>query len=176
VLVDEDRCALYTRSENGVVAVYDLGATMTEAPRRVAEVRDVAAAAQMARGGGLFYDRSGGGYSSYGGGGVGGYSSYGGGGGGGRSSSATGSGSSSTTQKGKRLVHVAVVSARESSTVTLVAVCADGRRVYLTSLPSAGGYGRYGERSAPYGSNNAVQRGSKGTGTLNKPTGVCRRR
>ena len=161
VLVDEDRCALYTRSENGVVAVYDLGATMTEAPRRVAEVRDVAAAAQMARGGGLFYDRSGGGYSSYGGGGVGGYSSYGGGGGGGRSSSATGSGSSSTTQKGKRLVHVAVVSARESSTVTLVAVCADGRRVYLTSLPSAGGYGRYGERSAPYGSNNAVQRGSK---------------
>jgi nuclear pore complex protein Nup155 len=161
VLVDEDRCALYTRSENGVVAVYDLGATMTEAPRRVAEVRDVAAAAQMARGGGLFYDRSGGGYSSYGGGGGGGYSSYGGGGGGGRSSSATGSGSSSTTQKGKRLVHVAVVSARESSTVTLVAVCADGRRVYLTSLPSAGGYGRYGERSAPYGSNNAVQRGSK---------------
>ena len=162
VLVDEDRCALYTRSENGVVAVYDLGATMTEAPRRVAEVRDVAAAAQLARGGGLFYDRSGGGYSSYGGGGVGGYSSYGGGGGGGRSSSATGSGSSLTTQKGKRLVHVAVVSARESSTVTLVAVCADGRRVYLTSLPSAGGYGRYGERSAPYGSGGAVARGTRG--------------
>ena len=47
------------------------------------------------------------------------------------------------TQKGKKLVHVAVVSAAESSTITLVAVCADGRRVYLTSLPSAGYGGRY---------------------------------
>ena len=47
-------------------------------------------------------------------------------------------------------MHVAVVSARESATVTLVAVCADGRRVYFTALPSAG-YGRYGQ-SAPFGS------------------------
>lgn len=60
--MDEDRNALYTRSENGVVAVYDLGVNNADAPRRVAEVRDIAGAAQMARGGGLFYDqgRSGG--------------------------------------------------------------------------------------------------------------------
>ena len=51
VLVDEDRCALYTRSDSGVVAVYDLGAALADAPRRVAEVRDAAAAAaQTARG------------------------------------------------------------------------------------------------------------------------------
>ena len=146
VLVDEDRCALYTRSENGVVAVYDLGAALAEAPRRVAEVRDVAAAAQTARGGGLFYDGrgAGGGF----GGGAHGYAPYGGAAGGGGKSGA--GGSNSQTQKGKRLVHVAVVSARESATVTLVAVCADGRRVYFTALPSAG-YGRYGQ-SAPFGS------------------------
>ena len=149
VLVDEDRCALYTRSENGVVAVYDLGASLAEAPRRVAEVRDVVAAAQTARGGGLFYDgRGGGGGSGFG---AHGYSSYGAAPRGGSGNSGSSGGSGSQTQKGKRLVHIAVVSARESTTVTLVAVCADGRRVYFTALPSPGGYGRYGP-NAPFGS------------------------
>ena len=50
VLVDEYRCTLYTRSEGGAVNVFDLGPGCAETPRRVAEVRDVAAAAQMARG------------------------------------------------------------------------------------------------------------------------------
>jgi len=161
VLVDEDRCALYTRSESGVVAVYDLGAALAEAPRRVAEVRDVAGAAQTARGGGLFYD-------GRGATGAHGYAPYGaqsfGGGGGDRTSGTSGKGSQ--TRKGGRLVHVAVVSARESATATLVAVCADGRRVYFTALPSAGharygpsGLGAYGN-SGSYGAGAGAHRGA----------------
>ena len=60
VLVDEHRCALYTRSESGVVSVFDLGANCADPPRKVAEVRDVAAAAQMARGGGGLFNQYGG--------------------------------------------------------------------------------------------------------------------
>ena len=161
VLVDEDRCALYTRSDSGVVAVYDLGAALADAPRRVAEVRDVAAAAQTARGGGLFYD-------GRGATGAHGYAPYGaqsfGGGGGDRTSGTSGKGSQ--TRKGGRLVHVAVVSARESATATLVAVCADGRRVYFTALPSAGharygpsGLGAYGH-SGSYGAGAGAHRGA----------------
>lgn len=113
VLVDEYRCALYTRSEAGVVTVYDLGPGCTEAPRKVAECRDVAQAAVLARGGGgLFY--------------------MGGGMGGRGMSGAQGS----PAQRGGRLVHLAVVSPSESTLVTLVAVCADGRRVYFTTLPA----------------------------------------
>ena len=136
--MDEDRNALYTRSENGVVAVYDLGVNNADAPRRVAEVRDIAGAAQMARGGGLFYDqgRSGGMGGGFGNSGFGG-NNYGG------HNMTQNKTNQLATQKGKKLVHVAVVSAAESSTITLVAVCADGRRVYLTSLPSAGYGGRY---------------------------------
>ena len=58
VLVDEDRCALYTRSDSGVVAVYDLGAALADAPRRVAEVRDVAAARARGAGGRLVLRRA----------------------------------------------------------------------------------------------------------------------
>ena len=63
-------------------------------------------------------------------------------------------------------MHVAVVSARESATATLVAVCADGRRVYFTALPSAGharygpsGLGAYGH-SGSYGAGAGAHRGA----------------
>ena len=153
VLVDEHRCALYTRSESGVVSVFDLGANCADPPRKVAEVRDVAAAAQMARGGGGLFNQ----YGGYGGGGSygGGGGSYGGGGyggayGGGAQAQKDGQ---SQAQKGRRLAHISVVSPSESSVVTLVAVCADGRRVYFTTLPAEGsralGYG-----GSSYGSQN----------------------
>ena len=121
VLVDEYRCTLYTRSEGGAVNVFDLGPGCAETPRRVAEVRDVAAAAQMARGGGLFYG---------GGGGYGGHGGFNAGG------SSGGAAAANRSQRGRRLVHIALVSPAESTTVTLVAVCADGRRVYFTALPA----------------------------------------
>ena len=141
VLVDEDRCALYTRSDSGVVAVYDLGAAppmRPDASRRCA----TSPPPRRRRGGGLFYD-------GRGATGAHGYAPYGaqsfGGGGGDRTSGTSGKGSQ--TRKGGRLVHVAVVSARESATATLVAVCADGRRVYFTALPSAG-HARYGPQAS----------------------------
>ena len=101
--------------------VFDLGPGCAETPRRVAEVRDVAAAAQMARGGGLFYG---------GGGGYGGHGGFNAGG------SSGGAAAANRSQRGRRLVHIALVSPAESTTVTLVAVCADGRRVYFTALPA----------------------------------------
>ena len=151
VCVDEHRCALYTRSENGVVAVYDLGVDCGETPRRIAECRDVANAAAMMRGGGGLFS---GGYGG-GGGGFGGAGGFGGGGGGAGGGQGGHGGASSHAQKGKRLTHIAVVSAAESATVTLVAVLADGRRVYFTSLPQStyggggGGFGRDARRRVP---------------------------
>ncbi|EEH60363.1 uncharacterized protein MICPUCDRAFT_38075 [Micromonas pusilla CCMP1545] len=151
VCVDEHRCALYTRSENGVVAVYDLGVDCGETPRRIAECRDVASAAAMMRGGGGLFS---GGYGG-GGGGFGGAGGFGGGGGGAGGGQGGHGGASSHAQKGKRLTHIAVVSAAESATVTLVAVLADGRRVYFTSLPQStyggggGGFGRDARRRVP---------------------------
>lgn len=46
----------------------------------------------------------------------------------------------SSVKKGAKLVHIAIVQPEESSVVTLVAICADGRRIYLTALPPARGY------------------------------------
>ena len=105
VVVDSKRGILYTRSEQGVVVVYDVGPGAKDAPRKVAEVKNVAQlAAQARRQGSLF-------------------------------ASATPS-----VKKGAKLVHIAVVQAEESSVVTLVAICADGRRIYLTALPPSRGY------------------------------------
>jgi nuclear pore complex protein Nup155 len=150
VLVDEYRCTMYTRSEAGAVTVYDLGPGCGEAPRKVADCRDVAQAAVLARGGGgLFYQGGG-----AGGGGMGGGAGAGGG--------------ASQAQRGRRLVHLAVVSPAESVIVTLVAVCADGRRVYFTTLPAAAerlgfpGMGGGGNPNAHGGYNNP--NGSIGSG------------
>ena len=105
VIVDAKRGILYTRSEQGVVHVYDVGPLAKDAPRRVAEVKNVAQLAAQARGQGSLF------------------------------SSAT-----SSVRKGAKLVHIAIVTPEESSVVTLVAICADGRRIYLTSLPPSRGY------------------------------------
>ena len=76
----------------------------------------------------------------------------------------TNAGGKNVSQTRQRLVHVAVVSAAESMSVTLVAVFADGRRVYMTSLPSVGyGGGRYGGAGAvPYGGGASTQNGQSG--------------
>ena len=105
VVVDAKRGILYTRSEQGVVVVYDVGAAAKDAPRKVAEVKNVAQLAAQARGQGSLF------------------------------ASAT-----SSVKKGAKLVHVALVHPEESSVVTLVAICADGRRIYLTALPPSRGY------------------------------------
>ena len=176
VLVDEYRCTLYTRSEGGAVNVFDLGPGCADAPRRVAEVRDVAAAAQMARGGGLFYG-GGGGYGGNGGAFQGGFNAGG---------SSGGAGAANRSQRGRRLVHIAVVSPAESTTVTLVAVCADGRRVYFTALPAGAermGYpGMAGAATAtaaatnPYGgySPAPARGGGGGGGAATGPNGARR--
>ena len=112
----------------------------------------------------MFFDNPRGG----GGGGFGGGNGTGfGGGNGGLSGNGTGgtnAGGKNVSQTRQRLVHVAVVSAAESMSVTLVAVFADGRRVYMTSLPSVGyGGGRYGGAGAvPYGGGASTQNGQSG--------------
>jgi nuclear pore complex protein Nup155 len=160
VLVDEHRCALYTRSEAGVVMVFDLGPRCADAPRKVAEVRDVAAASQMARGGGGLFNQYGGYGGGYGGGSSSGYGvgggGYGGGGSYGAQSNAAAKDGQSQAQKGRRLAHISVVSPSESSVVTLVAVCADGRRVYFTTLPAEGRALGYGGSGSGYNSQNQV--------------------
>jgi nuclear pore complex protein Nup155 len=169
VLVDEHRCALYTRSEAGVVMVFDLGPRCADAPRKVAEVRDVAAASQMARGGGGLFNQYGGYGGGYGGGSSSGYGvgggGYGGGGSYGAQSNAAAKDGQSQAQKGRRLAHISVVSSSESSVVTLVAVCADGRRVYFTTLPAEGRALGYVGSQNGYASQNQV--GSVG-GSMNK--------
>ena len=164
VLVDEHRCALYTRSESGVVSVFDLGADCADAPRKVAEVRDVAQAAQMARGGGGLFNQYGGygGGGSYGGGDGGSYGGGGGYGGAYGAHSQAQKDGQSQAQKGRRLAHISVVSPSESSVVTLVAVCADGRRVYFTTLPAEGSRA-LGYAGSGYGSNHSNGSG-RGTG------------
>jgi len=114
-------------------------------------------------GGGLFYG-GGGGYNQ----GSGGMTMGAGG--------AAGQGASQA-QKGRRLVHVAVVSPAESIIVTLVAVCADGRRVYFTTLPAgAERMGFPGMGGAPAAAGNAYsQQGLPGGGgNGNVSTGAIR--
>lgn len=169
VLVDEYRCTLYTRSESGAVTVYDLGPGCSEALRRVAECRDVAQAAVLARGGGgLFYHQGGNG-----------------GGGGGVMGGPPGQGASQA-QRGRRLVHLAVVSPAESIIVTLVAVCADGRRVYFTTLPAGaerlgypgmGGGGNpnaHGGYNSPHGLGGGPGSGGGSSGAARLVPASCR--
>ena len=93
VVVDSKRGILYTRSEQGVVVVVRRRTGAKDAPRKVAEVKNVAQlAAQARRQGSLFAPAT------------------------------------PSVKKGAKLVHIAVVQAEESSVVTLVAICADGRR------------------------------------------------
>ena len=155
VLVDEHRCALYTRSESGVVSVFDLGADCADAPgksRRFAtsprlrrwraaaagcstSTGDTAEAVRTAAETGV------------------------------RTAAGAATGvptaraqaqkdGQSQAQKGRRLAHISVVSPSESSVVTLVAVCADGRRVYFTTLPAEGSRA-LGYAGSGYGSNHS---------------------
>ena len=122
VVVDAKRGILYTRSEQGTVVVYDVGAAAKEAPRKVVEIKSVAQLAAQARGQASLF------------------------------ASAT-----SSVKRGSKLVHIAVVHPEESSVVTLVAICADGRRIYLTALPPARGYS-YGIASSSVSSRQAPSR------------------
>ena len=149
ILCDEERNILYTRSQNGAVRVYDLGAKGMDAPRRVVEVNDIAQLAGRGISSGSSYYGNGSRRSMYNGGGNSMFEnrspSYGGSRGGygsprygdyrsPSSSGRYGQGSQTTEAKKKagKLVHIAIVSTQESASVTLVGVCADGRRVYLT--------------------------------------------
>ena len=160
ILCDEERNILYTRSQNGAVRVYDLGAKGMDAPRRVVEVNDIAQLAGRGISSGSSYYGNGSRRSMYNGGGNSMFEnrspSYGGSRGGygsprygdyrsPSSSGRYGQGSQTTEAKKKagKLVHIAIVSTQESASVTLVGVCADGRRVYLTALPSPSSYGSY---------------------------------
>lgn len=122
VIVDDKRGILYTRSEQGVVVVYDVGASAKDAPRKVVEVKSIAQLAAQARGQGSMF------------------------------ASAT-----SSVKRGAKLVHIAIVQPAESTVVTLVAICADGRRIYLTALPPARGYS-YGVASGTGGSRQGPSR------------------
>lgn len=104
VLVDDSRHILYTRSQAGVLCVYDLGAKGDQAPHKVAEIAD---ASRGVSGSGGF-----------------------------------GFGSSTSKMEAARraIVHIAVVTPAESSRLTLVAVCADGRRIYFTTLPETSAF------------------------------------
>jgi len=163
ILCDEERSILYTRSQNGAVRVYDLGSKGLDAPRRVVEVKDIAQLAGRGMSGGSSYYGNSSRRSMYNGGGNSMFEnrspSYGGSRGGygsprygdyrspsssgryGQGSQATSS--SEARKKAGKLVHIAIVSTQESESVTLVGVCADGRRVYLTALPSTSSYGSY---------------------------------
>ena len=166
ILCDEQRGILYTRSQNGAVRVYDLGAKGLDAPRRVVEVKDISQLAGRGLSNGYYgngtrrsmYDNIGNSMfenrsPSYGGsrGGFGSprYGDY-------RSPSSSGrygqesqrTSNSDAKKKAGKLMHIAIVSAQESASVTLVGVCADGRRVYLTALPSSSSF--YGSSSNKY--------------------------
>ena len=119
VLVDEYRCTLYTRSEGGAVNVFDLGPGCAETP---AEWRRFATSRRRAHGArGWFILRRRGRYGGHGGFNAGGSS---------------GAAAANRSQRGRRLVHIALVSPAESTTVTLVAVRTDGG---CTSRPRGGG-------------------------------------